>query len=487
MNPKIGFKELQRRITTLAKNRGIPETRLYQRIATEVLFNILELAHGDALIDRYAVKGGMALEVRFGMRARASRDVDVSIPVPFDAIRAVLDRIFTLRFSDFQLRRRGPLRMLDRVQAYRTEIEVRYAGKMLYRLDLDVNSSDFEPSVDVVPSGVLTELGLPGPVNVALLDVSAQLAHKIHGATQPSLNGYRNERFRDVLDALIIEEGSELDLEWVRIVCGAEFSRRATHGWPPRLLLDERWQNGLRAEALANGYSIRDPQELARAFNALVERIEGTMHEVTSTKIIKMLPEHFTQLADRPVGDQSNEVTRLLGDGWVIAQISRDPHRTDRELVVVMEQRRVALRAPRELPRLQARLEMRYPGPNMPDVTEVTPLSGVLRNVGAPANMVRMILPGVQQDYSTKSKTRFGTIVEGDAIDIAFPPNELQNVGPSGGPWEIAFEYEDDAGQKFRQSGPYEAFASYNNVRIFQVLGLGGPRPIESYSAKYAP
>ena len=57
----------------------VPEARLYRRIATEVLFNVLEIAQQRGIIDRYAVKGGMALEVRFGMRARASRDVDVSV------------------------------------------------------------------------------------------------------------------------------------------------------------------------------------------------------------------------------------------------------------------------------------------------------------------------------------------------------------------------------------------------------------------------
>ena len=80
MNRTITFRELQRRITMLARRLGMPVQRLYQRVATEVLFNVLELARQRSIIHRYAVKGGMALEVRFGMRARASRNVDVTFP-----------------------------------------------------------------------------------------------------------------------------------------------------------------------------------------------------------------------------------------------------------------------------------------------------------------------------------------------------------------------------------------------------------------------
>ena len=137
-----------------------------------MLFNVLEIAQQRGIIDRYAVKGGMALEVRFGMRARASRDVDVSVPVAFELIPRILDDVVAVGFDSFTVRRRNPLRVLDRARAYRAELNIQYAGSLLYRLDLDINGSEFEPGVDVVPSGVLTELGLPGPVNVALLDVT---------------------------------------------------------------------------------------------------------------------------------------------------------------------------------------------------------------------------------------------------------------------------------------------------------------------------
>jgi hypothetical protein len=477
LNSAIRFSELQRRTTTLARKKGIPEARLYQRIATEVLFNVLEIAQQRGIIDRYAIKGGMALEVRFGMRARASRDVDVSVPVPFEDIPRLLDKILDVGFDKFTVRRKGSLRTLDQVQAYRADLDIQFTGRHFYRLNLDINGSAFEPSVDVVPSGVLTELGLPGPVHVSLLDVAAQLAHKIHGATQPSTDTYQNTRYRDVLDVLIIADLVNLDYERVRIVCDAEFARRGTHAWPPILNLDRRWREGLLAEVTAHGGHSTDVDLIAKRFNDLLSAIEGLpMYEVLETNVTEISPDGLT-VAARGGG----QIGSLLAQGWQIASINQDASNHNR-LFVVLERRRVHARAIREIPRLQTRLAMEGP----PVAPEVTPLRGILRNVGAAANAVRIIIPGVQQDYASRSATRFGTVANGDDVPIAVP----LTLGPLQHPdaeraCEVALEYEDDFGQKFRQTGALEAYASYSNVRLYQMLGLGGTTPIEQYSVPY--
>ena len=96
------------------------------------------------------------------MLVRASRDVDVSIPVPFEAIPEILDQILARGLTIFTIRRRGQLGGMDRAFGCRAELNVRHAGQMLHRLDLDINGSEFEPSVNVVPSRVLTDLGFAG-------------------------------------------------------------------------------------------------------------------------------------------------------------------------------------------------------------------------------------------------------------------------------------------------------------------------------------
>ena len=411
------------------------------------------------------------------MRARASRDVDLSIPQPFEQIPLVLDAVLAVGFDQFTVRRHGTLLELDRVHAYRGDLEVRYAGRSLYRLDLDINSAQFEPSVDVVPSGVLTELGLPGPVHVALLDVSAQLVQKLHGATQPSINGYKNERYRDVIDSLIIADSSQLDLEWVRIAAEAEFFRRGTHGWPPSFILDARWRNGLRAEALAHGSFMADPDQISDAFNTLIERIEYfAMYNDVETEVLEVLTNQLTNEA-KPGGTLGAK----LAQGFRIREINQDLSNHPR-LFLVLERQRLLPRTVRGVPRLQTRLEMLGP----PAATAVTPFAGTVRNFGTPANYVRLILPGVAQDYMLRSTTRFGTIAQFDEIVISIQASTMQGV-VTGGVQELSFEYEDDAGQKYRQVGALEPYASFDNTRVFQAMGIGPALPIERYSVPYAP
>jgi hypothetical protein len=483
-----GFRELQRRISKLARDRDEPVQRLYQLLATEVFFNILEEARERGIIDDYAIKGGMALEVRFGMRARASRDVDVSFPIPFESVPAVLDTLLVVGFAGFTARRKAPLKALALAQTYRADIEIQYAGNTIFRLDADVNGSIFEPAVDVVTSGLLPLLGLPGPVNVSLIDIHTQLAHKIHGATQPSIDGYRNVRYRDALDALIIAENEPLDYERVRMMCRAEFGLRGTHGWPPALTLDEDWRAGLEAEAAANDFAIRDAQGIADRFASLIDEIEGNlMSEVLETKLFVIKPDELAAVAQpRAAGSPDDSIAAYLERGWQVATINLDLSPAQRAYVV-LERRRALVRIAREVPRLQARLVSK--GMGIPTgQRENTPLEGILRNVGAPANFVRVIIPGIDQDYSLKSTTRFGTVTAGDELPFSVDCKRgVLQVPDQTGPWELAFEYEDDAGQKYRQVGEMLPYASANNVRLFEVAGLGGAVPIASYSASYNP
>ncbi len=70
---------LQSRITAYGREQNISIARLNQRIMTEVMFGTLNCAHQLNIIPMYLAKGGMSLELRFGIRARASRDLDLGI------------------------------------------------------------------------------------------------------------------------------------------------------------------------------------------------------------------------------------------------------------------------------------------------------------------------------------------------------------------------------------------------------------------------
>jgi hypothetical protein len=74
-----------------------------------ILIAALERAVDAGVIDDYIVKGGAAIELRFGVLARATRDLDVELPVPLASLRDeygyarhVVDVLFLAR-SDVNL------------------------------------------------------------------------------------------------------------------------------------------------------------------------------------------------------------------------------------------------------------------------------------------------------------------------------------------------------------------------------------------------
>jgi Nucleotidyl transferase AbiEii toxin, Type IV TA system len=476
--------ELQKRITRYARDRAMPVDRVHHLVGTAVLLSVLEEAKRRGVIATYAVKGGVAFEVRFGMRARATRDVDIALPVPFEAVPRLFDAALAVGYDEFTLRRTGAYKVLKRAATHRSEVVVSYQRKSLFRIPVDVNASETELSVSVESSSILADLGFSGPVFVSFLDDHPQLAQKLHGATEPSRRGYTNLRYRDVLDALLLADNREIDYDRAFTYCRGLFAQRRTHGWPPSLVLDERWQRGLEEEALSNAYDATDADGIAARFNDLIDRIEGvapTMLRETMRATISF--DAFARLTTDPQGPEV-ELADRLKDGWSMKHVFPDANA--RHVSIVLE------KVPNDgvvpgLRRPQPRLQIRFSTERPVSQNEIPPMRGILRNVGSPANFVRLEVPGLDPDYGALSNQRIGSIAKGDEIPIELETRmsgELQQPA-NPGPWQITYEFEDDHAQKFRQVGQLETSLGFGNVRIFQVRGLESPIPIERYSMKY--
>ena len=261
-----------------ARENGLLPSRVYQRVYCELFCGLLAEAQAHGVIPMYLLKGGMALELRFGIRARASKDVDVGIISGADDLLAVFERVLVVGFAGFTFRLRDNIRHLENAVTYRLRVQILYAGRAFGTLDVDLNEADHESASDVVTTGVLTGLGLPGPLSVPVLDSHLQIAHKLHGATEPSRPDYENLRYRDVIDVLTFSRDKDLQInfQWLREVVIAEFARRKHHRtWPPIFELPQRWREPIQNEAKANDFPINDADELSREFVAFIAKIEG--------------------------------------------------------------------------------------------------------------------------------------------------------------------------------------------------------------------
>lgn len=343
---------LQSRITAYARENGLTVKRLNQRVFTEAMFGLLERAQRLGIIPMYLVKGGMALELRFGVRARASGDLDLGIVAGDNILVEIFDRVLAVGFHDFTFERNAEPERLENVATYRLKVRIAYRGRAFGTLSVDLNEASYETATTIQQTGLLTALGLPGPLNVPLLDPYLQMAHKFHGATEPNRTDYVNRRHRDLLDVLVMRSDPQfaLDLHHLRSVLIEEFARRPHHTrWPPLFTLPDAWRGELTRDALSIEFGTSDPDELARRFQSFIAEIEGVI--VKQTHEYKFLSLQMNLTGSEPMEAQAQrELLSFISDGWRITFIGPRAGYVD-QFVAILE-RPVNAEVNHMLPRL---------------------------------------------------------------------------------------------------------------------------------------
>jgi hypothetical protein len=214
---------LENRLGNRSRATGTDLERLRRRAAFERLLVRLELGAPG----RWVVKGGMALEIRLGDRARSTRDLDLAVrDVQGDgsAVRELLiDCLSVDREEDgFAFRVGEPTVIaLDETNrsGWRFPVESRMANRTFAKVRLDVVARDDEVAktqrVDL--PGVLDFAGLERH-DVEVVDPAQHFAEKVHAFTRT--HGDRpNTRVRDLPDmVLLIDDGLEPTPELFAIV-----------------------------------------------------------------------------------------------------------------------------------------------------------------------------------------------------------------------------------------------------------------------------
>lgn len=210
--------------------------------------------------DRWALKGGMALETRLGERARVSVDLDADHVHGAAAARADLQRAVIEDVDDhfgFALVGSEELREAGVGLAVRYKLESSIAERAFEPLQVDVTIAPPDPW-DAQPArrpGLLAELGL-GPIEVLLVPLERQVAEKLHAYTR-TYKGGGTTRARDLVDLLLIRRYERVDAIRLRGAIQRVFNRRATHAVPERLRSPPReLAVGYRREAEQVGITV---------------------------------------------------------------------------------------------------------------------------------------------------------------------------------------------------------------------------------------
>jgi len=101
---------------------------------------------------------------------------------------------------------------------------------------------------EMVPAFPLHAFGLEGPESLPCIPLTKQIAQKLHAATDPPADGRTNDRFRDLLDIVMLSAVVPASPE-LREVCEETFAVRQRHGWPPEVVLYPHWRDPMEQRA----------------------------------------------------------------------------------------------------------------------------------------------------------------------------------------------------------------------------------------------
>jgi hypothetical protein len=266
-----------------AREHGQPPARVRNWVSHMVLGGALERAGFDEVGRKFTIKGGVALELRLRNRARATKDLDLVLLSDGDLaqeLAAVLER----PYQGFSFRLRGAPEVMPNGAA-RVEVSLQYLGKSWGTVQVDVGRQEGgRTEIEMVEAISLSAFGLEGPEALACLSLPYHVAQKIHAMTAPPA-GRRNERFRDLVDLLLMREWIS-DFGTVQRACQEVFTLRGTHAWPPFFTPPEHWDEPYRRMAVELGLGVVDVHQAAFEIRSLISKLDESAEVVSPVELL---------------------------------------------------------------------------------------------------------------------------------------------------------------------------------------------------------
>jgi predicted nucleotidyltransferase component of viral defense system len=210
------------------------------RLRKEVVFDRLLARLVVVAPDRWILKGALALDYRFGDRARTTRDVDLAVAGDEGSATADLLAAQAADLDDFfgfAIERTGALDRLVDGAAVRYHVVAELAGRTFDEFVLDIG---FDPPAGIEPDrlqgpDLLTFAGIE-PVVVRALPLEFQVAEKVHAYSRAyGDRTVASTRVKDLVDLVLIATEAAPDAVRLRTALEVTFGRRASHSLPARL------------------------------------------------------------------------------------------------------------------------------------------------------------------------------------------------------------------------------------------------------------
>lgn len=228
---------LEERLRQQSLSGGAPLARLRKMVAFDRFLARLAEKQPDAWI----VKGGFALQLRLGERARTTKDIDVSAVNPWtrDQTIAHLRAAVSLKLGDwFEFEVGEPAEAATGApgRGFRFPIRCLLDGRRFDTFHLDVGYGDpiLEAPVELVAPNLLAFAEI-APARVRCYPLTTQIAEKLHTYTRTYATG-ETSRARDLADILLAASLAEFNGLKLKQAIDATFKARASHPVPPQML-----------------------------------------------------------------------------------------------------------------------------------------------------------------------------------------------------------------------------------------------------------
>ena len=192
------------RLKRRAAESGGPLDRMRKYVAFERLLARLHIIAPD----RYVLKGGYALDLRLGDRARSTQDLDVAVTESEAEVVHDLALASTLDLTDyfqFEFNRTRALDNLDEATAVRFSIQSFVADKRfeLFRLDVGVEGLG-TAHPEALTGGDFLTFADDALVEHRVVPLSQHVAEKIHAYTRIYSHVHGSSRVKDLIDLVLI-------------------------------------------------------------------------------------------------------------------------------------------------------------------------------------------------------------------------------------------------------------------------------------------
>jgi hypothetical protein len=212
---------------------GIPLIRLRKMAAFDRFLSRLVLNNPD----EWVLKGGYALQLRLGERARTTKDIDVLVLANQENVLSMLRSAGKLDLGDwFQFEVRESLEFTpDEFGGLRYQVQAFLDSRIFEEFHIDVGMSDpIIGSIEYLKAPALLDFAHIKAVVFPCYPVNQQIAEKVHAYTRPHPSG-ESSRVKDLVDILVLASLGKIDGENIFQALKATFKSRASHSLPEKL------------------------------------------------------------------------------------------------------------------------------------------------------------------------------------------------------------------------------------------------------------